>query len=74
VPSAAQITGAIRRLLERTIESLDIRRDLDPLDLLRALIGGSNVAGGPDWQQSARRLADILIAGSRPVEIERTPI
>jgi len=72
--SGAQITGAIRALVERAIESGDIRRDLDPLDLLRALIGVSNVACGPDWQQSARRLVDILIIGSRPVEIKRTPI
>jgi hypothetical protein len=43
-------------------------RDLDPFDLLRALIGVSNVASGPDWQQSARRLVDILITGSRPVK------
>ena len=72
--SAAQITGAIRALVERAIESGDIRRDLDPLDLLRALIGVSNVACGPDWQQSAKRLVDILITGSRPVKIKRTPI
>jgi hypothetical protein len=57
--SGAQITGAIRALVERAIQSGDIRRDLDPLDLLRALIGVSNVACGPDWQQSARRLVDI---------------
>jgi AcrR family transcriptional regulator len=72
--SGAQITGAIRALVERAIEIGDIRRDLDPLDLLRALIGVSNVACGPDWQQSARRLVDILITGSRPVRIKRTPI
>jgi hypothetical protein len=28
----------------------------------------SNVASTPDWQQSARRLVDILIAGSRPLK------
>jgi hypothetical protein len=49
-------------------ESGDIRRDLEPFDLLRALIGVSHVASGPDWQQSARRLVDILITGSRPVK------
>jgi hypothetical protein len=38
------------------------------MDLLRALIGVSNVASAPDWQASARRLVDILIIGSRPVE------
>ena len=66
--SRAQITGAIRALVERVIENGDIRRDLDPLDLLRALIGVSNVASSPDWQQSARRLVDILITGSRPIK------
>ena len=66
--SRAQITGAIRALVERAIESGDIRRDLDPLDLLRALIGVSKVASSPDWQQSARRLVDILITGSRPIK------
>jgi AcrR family transcriptional regulator len=65
--SRTQITGAINALVERAIESGDIRKDLDPFDLLRALIGVSNVASSPDWLQSARRLVDILITGSRPV-------
>jgi AcrR family transcriptional regulator len=66
--SHAQIWDAIRALVKRAIKSGDIRKDLDPIDLLRALIGVSNVASSPDWQQSARRLVDILIAGSQPVK------
>jgi AcrR family transcriptional regulator len=66
--SYAQVQEAIRALAKRAIKSGDIRKDLDPIDLLRALIGVSNVASGPDWQQSARRLVDILIAGSRPIK------
>lgn len=66
--SRAQIQGAIGALVRRAIESGDIRGDLDPFDLLRALIGVSNVASSPDWQQSARRLVDILISGSRPTK------
>lgn len=62
------IQGAINALVKRAIKSGDIRRDLDPFDLLRALIGVSHVASGPGWQQSARRLVDILITGSRPVD------
>jgi AcrR family transcriptional regulator len=65
--TGAQIKGAIHALVERAIESGDIRPDLDPLDLLRALIGVSNVASGPDWVQSAKRLVEILIIGSRPI-------
>ena len=64
--SHAQIWEAIRSLVKRAIKSGDIRKDLDPIDLLRALIGVSNVASSPDWQQSAKRLVDILITGSRP--------
>ena len=60
------VKGAIHALVKRAIESGDLRADLDPLDLLRALIGVSNVASAPDWPQSARRPVHILIAGSRP--------
>jgi AcrR family transcriptional regulator len=65
--SRALVLGAIDALVKRAIKNGDIRRDLEPFDLLRALIGVSNVASGPDWQQSARRLVDILITGSRPI-------
>ena len=64
--SRAQIQGAIHSLVDRAIESGDIRPDLDPFDLLRALVGVSNVACVPDWPESARRLVEILLAGSRP--------
>ena len=66
--SYAQIHEAIRALVKRAIKNGDIRKDLDPMDLLRALVGVSNVAGGPDWQQSARRLVEILILGARPLK------
>jgi len=66
--SRAQMRGAIDALVKRAIKSGDIRKDLDSFDLLRALIGVSNVASTPDWQQSARRLVDILITGSRPTK------
>ena len=64
--SYAQVHEAIRALVKRAIRSGDIRKDLDPLDLLRALVGVANVATSPDWQQSAKRLVEILISGSRP--------
>jgi len=63
--SYGQVWGAIRALVKRAIKSGDIRKDLDPIDLLRALIGVANLSTSPDWQQSARRLVDILITGSR---------
>ncbi|MGB7285067.1 MAG: TetR/AcrR family transcriptional regulator [Candidatus Acidiferrum sp.] len=66
--SYAQMHEALRRLVKRAVKSGHIRKDLDPIDLLRALVGVANVATSPDWQQSARRLVDILIAGSRPLK------
>jgi AcrR family transcriptional regulator len=63
--SAMQVTTAIQSLVQRAIESGDIRADLEPLDLLRALVGVSNVASVPNWPESAKRLVHILIAGSR---------
>src|ERR1700728_1818369 len=66
--SRTMIHAAIDGLVKRAKRSGDLRRDLDAYDLLRALIGVSHVGSGSDWQQSARRLVDILIAGSRPLK------
>jgi AcrR family transcriptional regulator len=66
--SRSLIQGAMEELVKRAKGSGDVRSDLDASDLLRAVIGVSHVGSGHDWQQSARRLVDILIAGSRPVK------
>jgi len=66
--SRSLVQGAIEDLVKRAKKSGDVRRDIDASDLLRAVIGVSYVGSGGDWQQSARRLVDILIAGSRPAE------
>jgi len=65
--SYAQTQAAIRALVKRAIESGEMRRDIDAVDLLKALVGVAFMSASPDWQQSARRLVDILIAGSRPI-------
>jgi hypothetical protein len=59
------ITSAISTLVTRAIDSGDVRRDIDPADLLRAMVGVSY--GNPDagWEASARRLIDILMDGLR---------
>jgi AcrR family transcriptional regulator len=66
--SYVKLHQAIRALVKRGVESGEIRSDLDPMDLFRALVGVSNLALGIDWQPSARRLVDILITGSRPIK------
>ncbi|MGM4905608.1 TetR/AcrR family transcriptional regulator [Tardiphaga sp. 866_E4_N2_1] len=63
--AGAQIKTAMAMLVDRAVANGDIRLDLDPLDMLRALAGVANVSAGPNWEASAKRLVDILIAGVR---------
>jgi AcrR family transcriptional regulator len=63
--STAQVKQAIAKLIDRAVATGDIRLDLDPLDLLRALAGVANISWGPDGKQAAKRMVDILIAGVR---------
>lgn len=64
--SSAQITQAMRLLIERAAAIGDIRPDVDPNDLLRALIGFTYGNTSPGWRPSALRLIDILMDGLRP--------
>lgn len=66
--SRGLVQEAIEDLVKRAKKSGDVRRDIDASDLLRAVIGVSYVSSGGAWQQSAKRLVEILIAGSRPAE------
>jgi AcrR family transcriptional regulator len=63
--SAELITRAISTLVKRAVESGDVRKDIAPSDLLRAMVGVSY--GNPDkaWEASARRLIDLLMDGLR---------
>ena len=63
--SSELITRAITTLVKRAVASGEVRKDIDPSDLLRAMVGVSY--GNPDagWQASARRLIDILMDGLR---------
>jgi AcrR family transcriptional regulator len=62
---AELITRAISTLVKHAIVNGDVRKDINPSDLLRALVGMSY--GNPDagWEASARRLVDILMDGLR---------
>ncbi len=51
--------------VKRSIASGDLRSDTNPDDFVRALVGVFHTTGLPGWEESARRLVDILIAGSR---------
>jgi AcrR family transcriptional regulator len=61
--STELITSAISTLVRRAIASGDVRKDIDPSDLLRALVGVSYSNPDVGWEASARRLIDILMDG-----------
>lgn len=80
VPAMDTVEGGSMRLIEgarnlihstfhaavnRAIASGELRADTNPSDFSRALIGVFHTTHIPGWQASARRLVDILIAGSR---------
>jgi AcrR family transcriptional regulator len=80
LPAMETVAGGSMRLIEgsrslihtafvtsvrRAIASGDLRSDTDPNDLVRALVGVFHTTALPGWEASARRLVDILIAGSR---------
>lgn len=81
IPAMDTVAGGSTRLIEgsrnlvqtafitsvqRAIASGELRADTDPSDFVRALVGVFHTTAIPGWEQSARRLVDILITGSRP--------
>jgi AcrR family transcriptional regulator len=61
--STEQMRQAIAKLTDRAVASGDVRLEVDPLDLLRALAGVTSTNPGPDGTEAARRMVGILIAG-----------
>jgi AcrR family transcriptional regulator len=64
-----QLTRAIGGLLDRAVAAGEIRNDITPEDLLRALVGMCYMHDRPGWQTSVLRLVDVFIDGlrNRPV-------
>jgi AcrR family transcriptional regulator len=60
-----RLTQAVGGLLERAIAAGEIRNDITPEDLLRALIGMCYMQDQPGWQASVLRLVDVFIDGLR---------
>jgi len=63
--SRSLIQTAFIALVKAAIASGDLRADTDPNDFVRALVGVFHTTAFPGWEESARRIVDILIAGSR---------
>ena len=57
---------AAHLLASRAVANGDIRSDVDPMDMLRAIYGVSSAGSTEDWPAKARQFVDILIQGARP--------
>jgi AcrR family transcriptional regulator len=60
-----RLTGAAGGLLARAIAAGEIRDDVSPEDLLRALVGMCYMHDQPGWQKSVLRLVDVFVDGLR---------
>jgi len=60
-----RLTRAVGGLLDRAVAAREIRTDISPEDLLRALVGMCHMHDQPGWQASVLRLVDVFIDGLR---------
>jgi hypothetical protein len=63
--SRSLIQSAFVASVNRAVASGDLRPETNPDDFVRALVGIFHTTASPGWEPSARRLVDVLIAGSR---------
>jgi AcrR family transcriptional regulator len=60
-----RLTKAVGALLARAVAAGEIRADIGPEDVLRALIGMCYLHDQPGWQNSVLRLVDVFVDGLR---------
>jgi AcrR family transcriptional regulator len=60
-----RLTKAVGALLDRAVAAGEIRSDISPEDLLRALVGMCYMHDQPGWQRSVVRLVDVFVDGLR---------
>ena len=63
--SRGVIHSTFQGLVQRAVDSGELRADTNPDDLFRAFVGVFHTTSMPGWESSARRIVDILIEGSR---------
>ncbi|HEY2535056.1 MAG TPA: TetR/AcrR family transcriptional regulator [Xanthobacteraceae bacterium] len=69
--SSDQLTRAIGVLLKRAIAAGEVRSDVSPEDLLRAIVGMCYTHDQPGWQKNVLRLVDIFVDGLRNQRAKR---
>ena len=60
-----RLTKSVGALLDRAVAAGEIRSDVSPEDLLRALVGMCYMHDQPGWQSTVLRLLDVFVDGLR---------
>jgi len=63
--SFERLTEAAGALLDRAVAAGEIRSDVSPEDLIRALVGMCYMHDQPGWQSNVLRLLDVFVDGLR---------
>jgi AcrR family transcriptional regulator len=71
--SSDHLTKAVGGLLDRAVAAGEIRSDVGPADVLRALVGMCYMNDQPGWQASVIRLLDVLVDGLRVQPTRKPP-
>ena len=60
-----RLTNAVGALLRRAVAAGEIRSDISPEDLIRALVGMCYMHDQPGWKTNVLRLVDVFVDGLR---------
>src|SRR5262249_21691466 len=63
--SFERLTKAVGSLLDRAVAAGEMRADIGPEDLLRALVGMCYIHDQPGWQATPLRWLDVSVDGLR---------
>jgi len=77
-----RLTKSVGALLERAVAAGEIRPDISPEDMLRALVGMCYMPDQPGWQSTVLRLLDVFVDGlaaksnyvTKPQHRRKTPV
>ena len=71
--SLDRLSRAVGVLLDRAVATREIRSDVNPEDLIRALVGMCYVHDQAGWQSTVLRLLDVFVDGLRMRGSQTTP-
>jgi Transcriptional regulator SbtR-like, C-terminal domain len=69
--SRDRLSKAVGALLDRAVADDEIRSDVSPEDMIRALVGMSIMHDQPGWQSTVSRLLDVFVDGLRVRDRQR---